>query len=114
MPTALERYRHRTPVVLATEPEPRSERLRWWEAAASSIAETGAALVVRTPEPVTLHGVVNVAGLGLGSPGTKSPGVWILDAYLEPRARLDASSLDLALLHQVITWVEGIQHECPE
>lgn len=114
IPTALERYRHRAPVVVAIEPDPQPERLQWWEAAAPPIAGTGAALAVVTPEPVTLHGAVNVAGWTLGLPSTKSPRVWILDAYLEPRARLDAASLDPGLLHQVLTWIEGIQHECPE
>ncbi|SNB51015.1 hypothetical protein [Thermoflexus hugenholtzii] len=102
---ALQPYRHRGPLVVAIEPDPIPERLGWWEEAAGPLAQVGAALFVWTP-----------AGgpTGLAALAPEGPAIWILDAYLEPRARLSAWTLEAPLLQRVITWIEGIQHECPE
>jgi len=96
----LQPHRHRSPVIVAVEPGSDPERLRWWEAARRPAAEAGAALEVITARDAPPIG--------------EGPAVWILDAYLEPRARLDASRLDPGLLDRILAWVEGIQHECPE
>ncbi|WP_448591625.1 hypothetical protein [Thermoflexus hugenholtzii] len=102
---ALQPYRHRGPLVVAIEPDPTPQRLRWWEEAAGPLAQAGAALFVWTPAA----GPAALAPLAL-----EGPAVWILDAYLEPRACLSAATLGNPLLQRVITWIEGIQHECPE
>ncbi|WP_448594255.1 hypothetical protein [Thermoflexus hugenholtzii] len=102
---ALQPYRHRGPLVVAIEPDPTPERLGWWEEAAGPLAQAEAALLVWTPA----GGPAALAPLA-----PQGPSVWILDAYLEPRACLSASTLETQLLQQVIAWIEGIQHECPE
>lgn len=110
----LQSYRHQAPVIVAVELEPEPERLRWWEAAAQPAAEAGAALVILTHAPTTLPHGVRFIDPGLLHSALESSKVWILDAYLEPRVCLDASRLDSVLLDQIVAWVEGIQHECPE
>ncbi len=102
---ALQPYRHRGPLVVAIEPDPTPERLGWWEEAAGPLRQAGATLLVWT----SAGGPAALAPLAL-----QGPSVWVLDAYLEPRARLRASTLEAPLLQRVITWIEGIQHECPE
>ncbi|WP_322797555.1 hypothetical protein [Thermoflexus sp.] len=110
----LQPYRHQAPVIVAVEPDPEPERLRWWEAAVQPAAEAGAALVILTSTPVTLRNAVCFVDPGLSPSALASSKAWILDAYLEPRACLDAARLDPDLLGRILAWVEGIQHECPE
>lgn len=110
----LQLYRHRAPVIVAVEVEPEPERLRWWEAMERPAAEAGAALVVITPVPAIQHGVVHFVDPELSHSVHEGPKVWILDAYLEPRVCLDALRLDSGLRGQILAWVEGVQHECPE
>ncbi len=107
-------YRHRMPVIVAVEPEPDPERLAWWEAAGRPAAEAGAALVVVAPTPVTVRGAASAAEPDLAGRASEGPTVWVLDAYLEPRARLPARTLGPDLLRRILAWLEGIQHECPE
>ncbi len=110
----LQPYRHRSPVIVALEPKSEPERLQWWEAAHQPIAESGATLILITPAPATSDRVICFRDPRLFPSVPGNPEVWILDAYLEPRACLDASRLDPGLLGRILAWVEGIQHECPE
>lgn len=110
----LQPYRHRSPVIVALEPNPEPERFQWWEAASQPVAGLGAALILIAPAPATLDRVVCFVDPMLLHSPLESPEVWILDAYLEPRACLDTSRLDPGLLGRILAWVEGVQHECPE
>ncbi|MCS7251631.1 MAG: hypothetical protein RMK32_01405 [Anaerolineae bacterium] len=110
----LQSYRHRAPVIVAVEPNPEPERLQWWEAAAQPAAEAGALVVLFTPIPVTLRNAMAYMDPELSRWAPQASWAWILDAYLEPRACLDAVRLDPDLLGRILAWVEGIQHECPE
>lgn len=110
----LQPYRHRSPVIVALEPKPEPERLQWWEAAHQPVAESGATLILIAPATVTSDRVICFGDPRLLPSALESPEVWILDAYLEPRACLDASRLDPGLPGRMLAWVEGIQHECPE
>ncbi len=101
-------------MIVALEPEPDSERLAWWEAAGRTAAEAGAALVVVAPTPVAVPGAASATEPDLAARASEGPAVWVLDAYLEPRVRLPTRTLDPGLLRQILAWLEGIQHECPE
>lgn len=107
-------YRHRMPVVVAVEPAPSPARMRWWAATAPSVAAAGAALVVVAPTPTAVPGAASAVDPELPLRAPEGPAAWILDAYLEPRARLDTAALGPEVAAQLGAWIEGIQHECPE
>ncbi|MBO9361299.1 MAG: hypothetical protein J7452_03745 [Thermoflexus sp.] len=101
----LQNYRHRGPLIVAMEPDPIPEGLGRWEKAAEPLTQAGAGLFVWTPA----GGPTALAPLA-----SKGPAIWILDAYLEPRARLNVLALETPLLQRVIAWIEGIPHKRPE